>query len=62
MVIRRTQIILRGGPSNGVKLTADVDVDTDIADSVNQTGYIYRDSGRSFHGLRIFDWLPAVGR
>jgi hypothetical protein len=53
-------VMLRGGPSNGCQLTAEVNTESWTIDSVNSTGFTYRDSGHFFHGERIFDWTPAT--
>jgi hypothetical protein len=52
-------VLLRGGPSNGRQTDAEVDLETRTIDTVDQTGFIYRDSGLFFHGRRIFDWTPS---
>ena len=52
---------MRSGPGDGLTLTAAVDLDADWLAVLQRTGYTYRDSGRTFKGRRIFDWLPATG-
>jgi hypothetical protein len=59
MLTRRRAVVLRGGPSNGCQLMAEVNPATHTIDSVNYTGFTYRDSGHVFHGQRIYDWLPV---
>jgi hypothetical protein len=50
--------VLRGGPNHGLKVTALFDPQRRVIDCVSHSGYIYRDSGHSLHGLQIYDWLP----
>jgi hypothetical protein len=57
-----TQVLLRGGPSDGLHVTVLLDPQHRTIDCLNRTGYTYRDSGHAFHGLQIYDWLPSTGR
>jgi hypothetical protein len=59
MSVRAIQAVLRGGPSHGLKVTALFDPAHRALDCVSRSGYTYRDSGRSLHGLQIYDWLPG---
>ena len=58
---KQLDLVLRSGPGDGLTLTAAVDLDADCLAVVHRTGYTYRDSGRTFKGRRIFDWLPSAG-
>jgi hypothetical protein len=64
MTTQVVQAVLRGGPSHGLEVTALLDTDPDTQtraiDCLSRSGYTYRDSGHSLHGLRIYDWLPAT--
>jgi hypothetical protein len=60
MTTQVVQAVLRGGPSHGLEVTALLDAESRILDCVSRSGYTYRDSGHSLHGLRIYDWLPAT--
>jgi hypothetical protein len=55
------KLVLRGGPGDGLTVTTSIELDGEALAVYRSTGYTYRDSGRSFKGLRIFDWLPAIG-
>jgi hypothetical protein len=59
MTTQVIQAVLRGGPSHGLEVTALLDTDSRAIDCLRRSGYTYRDSGYSLHGLRIYDWLPA---
>jgi hypothetical protein len=59
MSVRAIPAVLRGGPSHGLKVTALFDPQHRSLDCVSRSGYTYRDSGRSLHGLQIYDWLPG---
>ncbi len=56
-----TRLLLRGGPDDGLRLTSPVDLHTDALATVRHNGYVYRDSGRSYREMRVFDWLPLSG-
>jgi hypothetical protein len=61
MTTRAIQAVLRGGASHGLKVIALFDPQWRVIDWVSRSGYTYRDSCQSLHGLQIYDWLPATG-
>jgi hypothetical protein len=60
MTTQVIQAVLRGGPSHGLQVTALPDTERRAIDCLHHSGYTYRDSGHSLHGLRIYDWLPTT--